>query len=162
VKPVDDGSKALRVTLNGPADLPEQELSIHLTGIGKFQEQTRTVTVENIKLIVTKPLVLSVSSPAPIVAGQQQLAAVRIQRFGNEPQPVELRFTSAPDGLLVPISVNVPAETSDLKLPLAASTTATPGKYENLILTASTTVKGQTVTVESSPTIVEIQPAPAN
>jgi hypothetical protein len=162
VKPVDDGSKALRVTLKGPVDLPEQELSFHVTGIGKFQEQTRTVAVENNKLIVTKPLVVSVALPAPIVAGEQQLATVRIQRFGNEPLPVELRVISAPDGLLAPISVNVPTEASELKLPLAASTTATPGKYENLILTASTTVQGQTITVESSPTIVEIQPAPVN
>jgi hypothetical protein len=162
VQPVDDGSKALRVTLKGPADLPEQELAIHLTGIGKFQEQTRTVALENIKLVVSKPLVVSVALPAPIVAGQQQLAAVRIQRFGNEPQPVQLQVTTAPDGLLAPISVKVPVETSEVMLPLAASTTATPGKFENLIVTASTMVNGQTVTVQSSPTIVEIRPAPVN
>jgi hypothetical protein len=158
-KLVDDGTKLLRVTLKGPADLAEQELPIRITGWGKFQEQTRTVILESIKLAIVKPLVVSVVLPAPIVAGQEQPATVRLQRFGNEPQPVQLQVTSAPDGILAPISVSIPPETNEVKLSLAAATTAAPGKFENLIITASTTVNGQTVTVESSPTTVEIQAA---
>jgi hypothetical protein len=162
IKPVEDGSKALRVTLKGPADLAEHEYPIQILGVGKFQEQTHTVTLDNIKLVVIKPLIVSVAVSAPIVAGQQQQATVRIQRFGSEPQPVQVRVTSAPDGLLAPVSTKIPADASEVKLPLAAAASTAPGRFENLILTASTTVKGQTVTVQSSPATVEIQAAQAN
>jgi hypothetical protein len=159
ITPVDDGVKAFRVSLKGPADLIEQEVSIRISGTGKFQEQTRTVVLEDIKLCITKPLVVSVTLPAPIVAGGQQQAAIHLQRFGNEPQTVHVEVTSAPESLLAPISVTVPSDANDIKIPLAAAAAAAPGKFENLIVTASTTVQGQVVTVQSEPAMVEIQAA---
>jgi hypothetical protein len=161
VAPVEDGSKALRVSLKGPADLSEQDVPLRIAGAGKFQEQTQSVVLENIRLRVTKPLVASITLPAPIVAGGQQEATIHLQRFGDTPQPVQLHVSKAPAGLLAPISITVPTEANEVKIPLAAAATATPGKYDNLIVTASTTVEGQSVTVESEPATVEIRPPSA-
>ena len=72
---------------------------MRIVGTGKFQEQTRTVVLDNLKLRITKPLVVSVAMSGPIVAGGQQQAEVQLQRFGDEPQPVRLQVSDGPAGL---------------------------------------------------------------
>ena len=161
IAPVDDGLKAIRVSLKGPADLAEGEFPIRIVGTGKFQEQTRTVVLENLTLRVTKPLVVSVAMSGPIVAGGEQQADVQLQRFGDEPQPVRLQVSDGPAGLAAPIFVTIPGDANQAKIPFTAAAAATPGKFDNLVVVASTTVKGQNVTVQSKPASVEIQPAPA-
>ena len=79
IAPVDDGSKALRVSLKGPKDLAEGEFPVRIVGTGKFQEQTRTVVLENLKLRITKPLVVSMTMAGPIAAGGQQQADVQLR-----------------------------------------------------------------------------------
>jgi hypothetical protein len=160
IAPVDDGSKAYRVSLTGPADLAEGSFPIRVVGTGKFQEQSRTVTLENVTLHVTKPLVVSLSMIGPIVAGGAQQAEVKVQRFGDDPQPVKLQFSDGPVGLAAPIVAMIPSDTSQIKIPVTAAADAPAGKFENLIVVASTTVKGQNITVQSRPATVEIQPTP--
>jgi hypothetical protein len=161
IAPVEDGSKAMRVLLKGPADLAEGEVPIRIVGTGKFQEQTRTVVLENLKLRITKPLVVSLAMSGPIVAGGQQDAVVQLERFGDEPQPVRLHVSDGPEGLATPIFFTIPSDSSHAKIPFTAAASAVPGKYANLVVIASTTVKGQNVTVQSQPASVEIQLAPA-
>jgi hypothetical protein len=157
IVPVDDGAKAVRVSLKGPVDLAEQEVPIRIIGTGKFQEQTRTVALQNLTLRVTKPLVVTVAMTGPIPVGGGQLANVQLQRFGDDPQPVRLQIKDGPAGVLAPIFVTVPNDTSHANLPLTAESTAPVGRFENLIVVASTTVKGQNVTVQSKPATVEVQ-----
>jgi hypothetical protein len=158
IAPVDDGSKAARVTLKGPKDLAEGEFPVRIVGTGKFQEQTRTVVLDSLKLQVTKPLVVSVAMFGPIMAGGQQQADVQLQRFGADPQAVRIHVSDGPDGLAAPIFVTIPADASQAKVPFTAAATAKPGKFENLVVVASTTVAGQNVTVQSKPASIEIQP----
>jgi hypothetical protein len=161
IAPVDDGSKAYRVSLAGPADLADGTFPIRILGTAKFQEQIRTVTLENVTLHVTKPLVVSLSMMGPIVAGGRQDAQVHVQRFGDSPQPVRLQVSDGPAGLAAPIFVVIPGESSQVKIPFTAVADAPAGKFENLVVVASTVVKGQNITVQSKPALVEIQPAPA-
>ena len=161
VAPVEDGMKAYRVSLKGPVDRAEGEFPIRIVGTGKFQEQSRTVPLEKLTLRITKPLVVSVAMAGPIVAGGEQQATVQLQRFGEEPQPVRLQVSDGPAELSAPIFVTVPADASRITIPFTAAATATAGKFDNLVVEASTTVKGQNVTVQSQPATVEIQPAPA-
>jgi hypothetical protein len=160
VAPVEDGLKAMRVSLTGPPDLAEKELPVRIVGTGRFQDQTRTVVLQNLTLRVTRPLVVSVAMSGPIVAGGGQQADVFLQRFGNEPQPVRLQLSDGPAGLFAPIFVTVPADTSQIKIPLAADAAAPPGQFNNLVVVASTTVEGQNVTVTSKPAMVEVSPKP--
>jgi hypothetical protein len=48
-----------------------------------------------------------------------------------------------------------------VKFALSADTAASAGKFENLVVVATTAVRGQNITVHSKPAPVEIQPAPA-
>jgi hypothetical protein len=159
IAPVEDGLKAYRVSLNGPADLPEGTFPIRIIGQGKFQEQSRTVVLENVTLHVAKPLVVSIAMAGPIVAGGGQQAEVNVQRFGDDPQPVRLRFSNGPIGLVVPLFVSIPADASQVKIPLTAAADAPTGKFDNLTVVASTAVKGQNIFVKSKPADIEIQPA---
>jgi hypothetical protein len=161
IAPVDDGSKAFRVSLAGPADLAEGSFPIRILGTAKFQEQTQTVKLDNVSLHITKPLVVSLSMLGPIVAGGSQQAEVNLQRFGDDPQPVRLQVSDGPAGLAAPIFVVIPAEASQMKIPFTAAADAPAGKFENLVAVASTAVKGQNITVQSKPATIEIQPAPS-
>jgi hypothetical protein len=156
VAPVDDGLKAVRVSLQGPPDLGDQEIPIRVVGTGRFQEQLRQVTLHDLKVRVGKPLVVSLTMAGPIVAGGTQQADVQLQRFGDEPQPVRLQVNDGPAGLSAPIFITVPADASQIKIPFTADGAAPVGKFENLVVVATTTVKGQNVTVQSKPAAVEI------
>lgn len=160
VEPVGDGLKAMRISLTGPANMPEGEFPILITGTGVFQDQTKKVVLDQVKLRVTRPLVVSVAMEGPITAGKQQSANIHLQRFGTEPQPVRLQVSDGPPGLSAPIFVNIPADAAQIKLPFVAHAKAAPGKFQNLTVVATTTVKGQNITVASKPAPVEIQPAP--
>ncbi|HEY3392178.1 MAG TPA: hypothetical protein VGK58_05700, partial [Lacipirellulaceae bacterium] len=161
IAPVDDGAKAYRVSLSGPGDLPEGSFPIRIIGSARFQEQARTVTLQNVTLHVTKPLVVSLSMMGPIVAGGRQDAEVHVQRFGDAPQPVRLQVSDGPAGLAAHIFVVIPADVSQVKIPFTADADAPAGKFENLVVVASTAVNGQNITVPSKPAIIEIQPAPS-
>jgi hypothetical protein len=161
IAPVDGGLKAYRVSLKGPADLAEQEVSIRISGSGKFQEQARTFVLKDVSLRVTQPLVVTVAMSGPIVTGSGQQADVQLLRFGDDPQPVRLQVSDGPAGLSAPIFVTVPSDANQVKIPLTADAAAPPGKFENLVVVASTTVKGQNISARSKPATVEIQPKTA-
>lgn len=160
ITPVDDGSKAQRVKLAGPVDLVAGEYPIKIVGTGKFQEQTHAVVLDQLKLIVTKPLVVSVVMAGPIVAGGEQQAEVTVQRFGDDPQPVRVHVSDGPPGLLAPIAVTIPGDANKATLPFQAPAQAATGRFDNLVVVATTMVKGQNIAVASRSASVEILPAP--
>jgi hypothetical protein len=147
----------LRVSLKGPSDLAEGEFPVRIVGTGQFQDQTQTRVLDNLTLRITKPLVVSLEMSGPIVAGGEQHADVKLRRFGPDPQPVRVQISDGPAGLAAPIFVMIPPEASDAKIRLSAAATTSPGKFENLVAVASTTVAGQSVIVASKPAVVEIQ-----
>jgi hypothetical protein len=162
VTPVEDGRKAMQVSLKGPADLAEgSESPIRIVGTGKFQEQTRVVTLEQVRLRVVKPLVVSVAIAGPIVVGGDQQAEIRVQRFGDEAGPVHVRFTEGPAGLAAPIAITIPSDANAATVPLHAAANAAPGTFNTLVAAASTSVQGQEISVRSNPATVEIQAKPA-
>jgi hypothetical protein len=160
VAPVGDGSKLVRVSLTGPANLPGGEFPIRIVGTGTFQEQSHKVVLDNLKLHITKPLVVSVAMAGPIVAGGHQQAEVKLQRFDDNPQPVRLRVSEGPEGLAAPISMLVPKGENLAKIPITAPASVKSGKFDNLIVVATTVVKGQNVAVQSKPAPVEILSIP--
>jgi hypothetical protein len=160
VAPVGDGLKSFHISLTGPTNLSEGEFPVRIVGLGTFQEQSRKTVLDNLKLHITKPLVVSVAMSGPVVVGGQQQAEVKLQRFGNDSQQVRLQVSDGPAGLAAPIFVVVAKNADRAKIPISAAASAKPGKFDNFIVVATTVVKGQNVTVESKPASVEIQPAP--
>jgi hypothetical protein len=94
----------------------------------------------------------------PIAAGGAQHADVQLQRFGGDPQPVRLQVNNGPMGLSAPIFVTVPADAAQTKISFTADATAPTGRFDNLTVVATTTYKGQSITVESQPAAIEITP----
>jgi len=160
VAAVEDGLKAYRVTLKGPSEIELGSFPIRIVGTGKFQEQTKVVTLENISLQVTKPLVAQITVAGPIGVGSSQEAEITLHRFGAEPQPVRIHVSDGPAGLSAPIFVTIPSDANHAKLRLNAAADAPVGKFENLIVVASTTVQGQNIVVQSEPASGEIQAPP--
>jgi hypothetical protein len=95
----------------------------------------------------------------PIAVGGAQQAEVQLQRFGGDPQPVRLQVSNGPMGLSAPIFITVPADVNQVKIPFTADAAAPTGRFDNLSVVAVTTFKGQNITVESKPAMIEIQPA---
>ena len=148
------------MSLTGPTNLPDGESTIRIVGTGTFQDQSHKVVLDNLKLRITKPLVVSVVMAGAVVAGGQQQAEVKLQRFGDDPQPVRLQVGDGPIGLAAPIHVIVAKDENIANITITAAASAKSGKFDNLIVVATTVVKGQNVTVQSKPAHVEIQPAP--
>ncbi|MEO2049204.1 MAG: hypothetical protein ABGX16_21810 [Pirellulales bacterium] len=161
VAAVEEGKKSYRVTLKGPEDFATGTFPIRIVGTGKFQEQTLKVTLEDLSLRVTKPLVATLEMAGPCIVGREQVAKVQLQRFGADPQPVRLQISDGPAGISSPIYVMIPADASTGEIHINAAANAPTGKFNNLIVVASTTVKGQTTRVKSEPAMIEIQPLPA-
>jgi hypothetical protein len=160
IAPVDDGLKAMRVSLKGPTDLAEGEHTLRITGRGVFQDQPRTVVLEEVKLRVTKPLVATLTMAGPLVQGSTQQAEIRVQRFGDDPQSVHVRFIDGPPGLSAPIALTIAADQSQASAALSADAAAPTGTFDNLAAQVSTTVGGQAVVVVARAAI-EIQPPAA-
>ncbi|NOZ38736.1 MAG: hypothetical protein GXP24_00745 [Planctomycetes bacterium] len=160
IAPVEKGLKAYRVTLKGPPEIGVGSFPISIVGTGKFQEQTKVVPLENVTLQITKPLVVQLTLPGPLVAGSSQEAVITLHRFGAEPQPVRVHVSDGPAGLSAPIFVTIPSDANQAKIRLAAAADALPGKFENLTVVASTTVQGQNIVVQSEPVSGEIQTPP--
>jgi len=161
VAAVEDGQKAYRVTLKGPADFAEGTYPIKIVGTGKYQEQTRIVTLADVSLRVSKPLVASISLAGPLLVGGEQTAKIKLQRFGAESQTVRIQVVNGPAGVFAPIFIEIPGEASEAEIRLKAAANAPPGKFGNLAVVASTAVQGQNIRVESEPAVVEVQPQPA-
>ncbi|RIK72996.1 MAG: hypothetical protein DCC67_18450 [Planctomycetota bacterium] len=156
VTAIDDGSKAMRVSLQGPPDMAEGDYAIRLIGRGTFQDQKQSAALDGVKLRVVKPLMVAIAAPPAIVTGTQQQAEVSIQRFAADAQPVQLRFIDGPAGLSAPIALTIPSTESRAVFYLSAAPDAPLGKFDNLAVEASTVVNGQPITVEAR-AAVEIQ-----
>ncbi|MCA9231453.1 MAG: PPC domain-containing protein [Planctomycetales bacterium] len=161
VAPVEDGAKAYRVTLKGPADVSLGTFPISIVGTATFQDQTKVAALENVTLQVCQPLVVSLKVPGPIVVGGSQAAEIHLQRFGAEPQPVRVQVSDGPPGLTAPILLTIPSDANQASLSLGTTSEVLPGKFDNLTVVASTSVQGQNITVHSEPVSGEIQAPPA-
>ena len=161
VAATDDTKKVYRVTLKGPADFAAGTHTLKIIGTGKFQEQSRVVALGDLSLQVVQPLVASVTVAGPLVAGGEQVAKVKLQRFGAEPQPVRIQIKDGPQGVSAPIITQIAADASEAEIKLTAAADAPVGKHENLVVVASTAVQGQNISVESKPAALDLQAKPA-
>ncbi len=92
--------------------------------------------------------------------GTPHKATVRVRRFGDAPQPVEVRFVGGPAGLLAPVAATIPADTDQIELELLATAQATAGEYDTLRVTAETTSVDQPVVAMSPVTRITIASPP--
>jgi hypothetical protein len=157
VQPIAAGQPTVAFNLTGPADLPEGEHLVKLTGTAVFNNQPRTVVLEGVPLRVIKPLVVAVAPAGPIARGATQKVKVTVTRFGDDKGPVTLEFRNLPTGVTAPAGAAVPEGANEVDLDLTAAADAAVGPIANLVVTGTTQVKGAAVTVDSPPAAFEVQ-----
>jgi hypothetical protein len=155
VMPIAAGQTEIAFAIKGPAELPEGEHKIQITGSGVFNNQPKSVLLADVPLKVVRPLSATVTPAGPIPANGTQKVKVSVQRFGDDNGPVAILFKNLPAGVTAPAAVAIPAGASEVEVDLTAAGAA-PGKIENLAAVAVTLLKGTAVTVESPPAALEV------
>lgn len=160
MKPIGGGETEAVATITGPADLSEIERVLKITGTGVFQNQTRKIVLADVPLRVIPPLRVSVKPPLPFKINEPQKIVVQVQRFGDERHPVTLGWKCGPAEVLAPIQVVIPEDKNDVELSLLATSEFAVGDASSFVVTASTTVQGQRIVVDSEPVQLSIQSTP--
>jgi len=155
-KPVEKGEAEYEVVLTGPKSFPEGVHHLRITGTGTFQNQPKTVVLENVPLHVVQPLVVRLFPAGPIAIGHRQTVKLRVLRFGEERHPVTIQWKEMPSGLSAPGDLIIPPDKDEVDVELTAASDASVGIFDNLVVTAMTQFQGDTIAVESSPARLRI------
>jgi hypothetical protein len=157
VKPVGKGEAEYEVTLKGPEKLPESLPAIRIVGTGEHNNQTKRAILAEVPLAVVKPLAVSVAAAGPITPGGQQKIKITATRASDEKTPIALVWRKRPAGIEAPADVAIGPEASEIEIMLTAAADAPLGSFADLIVAATTKVKGQDVTVESPAATLEVK-----
>jgi hypothetical protein len=157
VKPESDQALTYVVTLKGPESMPEAKHAARIVGVGTFKHQKKSVSLDAVPLHIVKPLLVAVEPAGPIAPGGKQWAKVRVTRFGEEKNPVVVTWKDGPAGIVAPIRLEIPGDQSEVQVELAAAADAPQGAFCNLVVVATTSVKGQNVEVESPAATLLVQ-----
>lgn len=160
VPPISRGTVQTEAKFSGPTELPPGDHILTVTGQGEFQRQIRRVVLAKIPLRVIPPLRVTCSDPEPLVPFEPRKVTVRVQRLSDERQPVTLQWKQGPPEILAPVRVVMPADKDEVEVTLLATAAMVAHEGPPLILTASTTVQGQSVVVDTDPVPYQIQSVP--
>ena len=161
-EPVAEGAAESIIKITGPADSPAMPRHFRVTGTATFQNQTKQFVLDEIPIEVTEPLVVFLTAEGALMQGGQQQLKVRVKRFGPEPHPVTIAWAGGPPNILLPFQVVIPADQTELVIPVAATAEAAAGQTEPLLARATTQFGEGDLTVDCAPlplTIEEKKPA---
>jgi hypothetical protein len=157
VKPVGKGEAEYDVTLKGPEKLPETLPALRIVGTGEHNNQTKRVVLADVPLAVVKPLAVSVAPAGPIAPGGQQKIKITATRMTDEKTAIALVWRKRPTGIEAPAEVAIAPDASEVEIMLTAAADAPVGSFADLIVAATTKVKGHDVTVESAAATLEVK-----
>ena len=155
VVPIAKSKNSAAIVLTGPEKLAQKETKIKITAAGTHQNQPRQVVLDT-TLKVVPPLQISLAPARPLEVGKKQKLKFVATRFGGEKGPITLTLKNLPQGVTAPADLKIAEGKNDLEIELTAAADAAPGKVENLLVTATTKVKDQPITVDSTPSALEV------
>lgn len=153
------GQGEVVLAFTGPAELPEGEHKLTITGSGTFQNQPKSFVVSDVVLKVVKPLDVSVAAAGEIQPGGKQKLKVTLVRRGGEKPEVVIELKNLPAGVTGPAEIKIGPEQSEIEVELSAAADAAAVKMENVQAVAKCKIKDKDVVVESPPGVVEVKPA---
>ena len=156
VEPIEKGKSETTVIQNGPENLEAGVHQIRVIATGTFENQTKTVVLDEVPLYIIEPLRVTLKPKGPLQPGGNQRVTVCVQRFGEEKHPVRVSWKQAPPEILVPLEIMIPPDKSEVDIELAATSGAVPKTSAELVVEATTMVKDEEVTVESAPVALTI------
>lgn len=156
IKPIEKGKPSAAVTIKGPGAIAEGEYPLTVRGSSNFQNQPRTVTLDNVMLRVGKPLGLTVAAAGPLVTGTTQKLKLTATRYGEEKGAIGLSLTGLPLGVTAPADLSIAEGQNEVEIDLAAAADAMLGQAQ-ITAVGNTTVQGRAISVTSSPAPLEVK-----
>ena len=160
VQQVKDNNSEYIVTQTGPEALTADDVKIRILATGTFQEQRRQVVLADVPFQVVKPLVVELKPHGAIKKGETQKVTIRVRRFGEEKHPVTIRWKEAPNGISAPLLITAAPDQDQLDIELSANDNLNSESEANFVVSATTKVKDQDISVESTLTL-KVEPTPA-
>jgi hypothetical protein len=144
----------LSLKLVRPADnLVEPEM-VTLSAVGEFQQQAKMQTIQ-VPIRWIDPLVVQVQVDGPILSGQSQKLQIQVERSGDDPQPISLRWKNLPAGISAPETVTIPPDQKEVTVDIQAAMDIEFKRFEDLRLIATSQFTGREFTIESKPFALE-------
>ena len=125
----------------------------------EFNGRGRIETVE-LPIEWIDPISISIESPGPLVAGKKNVIVARVDRAGDDPQPVTIKFPKLPAGVTGPESVNVAADAEQAEIELELSADV-GGKTAEIEFKASSTYHGNDFSITGKSLSLSLVSTPA-
>ena len=148
-----------RKVVQGDESLQLEPDAISVLAYAEFQGRGRIETFD-LPIEWIDPVEVALESEAVWVAGGTAVLRIKLQRRGNDPQPVEVSLTGLPPGVTAKESIIVAAEETEVELQLSIASTAAAQADARVSVSAKNTYFGQAYAVNSSPVSVSLMAAP--
>jgi hypothetical protein len=125
-------------------------------GSANFQNQPKTVAVDDVVLRVVPPLELSVEFAGPVTTGTVVKAKIRATRHGEEKAPVAVAFRNLPLGLTAPSEIVISPEVAEIEVELGAAPNSMVGTAPNITVVGTTKVQGKDIRAESAEASLDV------
>lgn len=155
-KPIEKDKAESVITIKAPGALAEGDYKFRIVGSANFQNQPKTVVLENVALRVTPPIEINVSFAGPVTAGTSVKAKVVASRYTEDKGPIALEFRNLPLGLTAPQGLALGEGQNELEVELGAAPSSMIGLAQNVTVAASAKVQGRDIRAESAPATLQV------
>lgn len=155
-KPIEAKQGEVQISVKGPSTLAEGEYRFRVVGSANFQNQPKTVAVDDVVLRVVPPLELSVEFAGPVTTGTVVKAKIRATRHGEEKAPVAVAFRNLPLGLTAPSEIVISPEVAEIEVELGAAPNSMVGTAPNITVVGTTKVQGKDIRAESAEASLDV------
>jgi hypothetical protein len=152
---IDKGRNELSLEIRGGENLPQGEIPFQINSQVFLQGQPQDVVIPAV-LKVIPPLQVSLHLAGPIPLEGKQKLTIKVERFGKENHPVQIKLMNLPEGVTAPPEIVVPAGVSSFDVELTAALTAKVGEVKNVQAQATTKFADQEVKANSAETALAI------
>lgn len=155
VKPIEKDKAETQIVLKGPLAATEAEYRFRIVGSANFQNQPKSVVVDQVTLKVTPPIALALEAPAPVKAGEKIKLKARATRDSGDKAPIALAFHGLPLGVTAPEGAAIVEGQNEVEIELATAPNSMVGAA-NVSVTGTTIVSGKEVRAQSAPIALEV------
>ena len=136
------------------------DAAVQITATGEYLHQRRHMTLDSLAIVPTAPLHVWLEGTEELQQGGRAKVTLRAIRFGGDPAPIHIRWAKGPSWLLVPPTVELPADQDRVEFEVAAVEAEPKHAEAKLQVIGTTQVNDETVEVASHGLPVKWVPRP--
>lgn len=107
------------------------------------------------------PLRISIEPSSPLVAGNAGTLVATVERAGNDPQPVTIKFSDVPAGIVAPEPLSIAADQTRMEIPLQLTPEASGDHGVVLGFQASSKFQGSDLSLAGETGLIQIINSPS-